>query len=88
MCKNNLACSSYQSVHTSAVRSSRYKARGKFGEHERCVRVFLSPLQTSRVLHISMNAQLTHEPIVIKHFQPDGIFFLEGFVCGRHERAQ
>ena len=23
----------------SAVRSSRYEARGKFGEHERCVRV-------------------------------------------------
>ena len=28
-----------QLVHTSAVRSSRYEARGKFGEHERCVRV-------------------------------------------------
>ena len=40
-----------------SVRSSRYEARGKFGEHERCVRVargvadsnssFLSVLQTS-----------------------------------------
>ena len=28
-----------QLVHTSAVRSSRYEARGNFGEHERCVRV-------------------------------------------------
>ena len=50
------------------MRSSRYEARGKFGEHERCIRVargvaesnssFLSALQTSQVLHISMNAQL------------------------------
>ena len=42
-----------------SVRSSRYEARGKFGEHERCVRVartvaesnsnFLSALQTSIV---------------------------------------
>ena len=57
------------------VRSSRYEARGKFGEHERCVRVargvaesnssFLSALQTSCVLHISMNAQLTYEPNVL-----------------------
>ena len=28
-----------QLVHTSAVRSSRYEARGKFREHERCKRV-------------------------------------------------
>ena len=28
-----------QLVHTSAVRSSRYEARRKFGGHERCVRV-------------------------------------------------
>ena len=57
------------------VRSSRYEARGKFGERERCVRVargiaeskssFLSALQTSQVLHISMNAQMTYEPIVL-----------------------
>ena len=57
------------------VRSSRYEARGKFGEHERCLRdawgvaksnsSFLSALQTSQVLHISMNAQLTYEPIVL-----------------------
>ena len=55
--------------------SSGYEAHGKFGEHERCVRVarglaesnssFLSALQTSRVLHTSMNAQLTHESIVL-----------------------
>ena len=52
-----------------SVRSSRYEARGKFGEYERYVRVargvaesnsnFFSALQTSKVLHISMNAQLT-----------------------------
>ena len=30
---------------------------------------FLSALQTFQVLHISMNAQLTHEPIVLQHFQ-------------------
>ena len=57
------------------MRSSRYEARGKFEEHERCVRVaqgvaesnssFLSALQTSQVLHISMNAQMTYEPIVL-----------------------
>ena len=56
-------------------RSSRYEACGKFGEHERCVRdalgiaesnsSFLSALQTSCVLHISMNAQLMYEPIVL-----------------------
>ena len=57
------------------VCSSRYEAHGKFGEHERCVRVargiaksnfsFLSALQTSQVLHISMNTQLVYEPIVL-----------------------
>ena len=46
-----------------SVRSSRYEARGKFGEHERCIRVawgvtesnssFLSALQTSRECFIS-----------------------------------
>ena len=28
-----------------------------------------SALQTSQVLHISMNAQMTHESIVLQHFQ-------------------
>ena len=55
------------------------------GEHKRRVKVaqgsinssFLSALQTSQVLHISMNAQLMYEPIVLQHFQPDGkLFFL------------
>ena len=65
-----LTISSYVSM-----RSSRYEAQGKFGEHESCVRVargvaksnssFLSALQTSQVLHISMNTQLTYEPIVL-----------------------
>ena len=58
-----------------SVRSLRYEARGKFGEHERCVRVtrgvaesnssFFCALQVSQVLHISMNAQLTYEAIVL-----------------------
>ena len=58
-----------------SVHSSRYEACGKFGEHERCVRVAqgiaesnsssLSALQTSQVLHVLMNAQLTYEPIVL-----------------------
>ena len=58
-----------------SMRSSRYEACGKFGEHERCIRVaqgiaesnssFLSALQTSQVLHISMNTQLKYEAIVL-----------------------
>ena len=65
-----LTISSYVSM-----RSSRYEAQGKFGEHKSCVRVargvaksnssFLSALQTSQVLHILMNTQLTYEPIVL-----------------------
>ena len=60
-------------VHTSAC--VHRDTKEKFGEHERCVRVtrgvaesnssFLSVLQTSQVLHISMNAQLMYEPIVL-----------------------
>ena len=44
------------------MRTGRYEARGKFGDHERCVRVargvaesissLLSAFQTSQVLHI------------------------------------
>ena len=56
-----------QLIHTSAVRSSRHEALGKFGEHssswscsqlclEQLLRIFRA-LQTSRVLHISMNAR-------------------------------
>ena len=53
-----------QLVHTSAVRSSRYEALGKFGARkmrkrrslEQLVRIFRAP-QTSQVLHISMNAR-------------------------------
>ena len=68
--KEQLTIGSYVSVHP-----SRYEARRKFGEHKRCVRVargvamsnssFWSALQTSQVLHILMNAQLTYEPIVL-----------------------
>ena len=52
--------------------SSRYEARRKFREHERVAQgiaesnsSFLSALQTSQVLHISMNTQLTYEQIVL-----------------------
>ena len=48
-------------VHTSAVRSSRYEALGKFGEHSRSE----SALQTSRVLHISMNARRRMNQLLI-----------------------
>ena len=57
------------------VRMLKYWARGKFGEHERGVRVargaaesnssLLSALQTSQVLNISTYAQLKHEVIVL-----------------------
>ena len=57
---------------------------------KRCVRVargvaesnssFLSALQTSQVLHISMNAQLTHEPIVLQHFQCGSLNVFQG-IC-------
>ena len=57
------------------MRMSKYWARGKFGEHERGVRVargaaestssLLSALQTSQVLNISTYAQLKHELIVL-----------------------
>ena len=76
----SLTIGSYVSMH-----SSRYEARGKFGEHERCIWVawgiaesnssFLSALQTSLALHISMNAQLMHESIVLLHFQSNRKFF-------------
>ena len=39
-----------------SLRSSRYEALAKFGEHERYVRV---ALQISQAVHISMNVQLT-----------------------------
>ena len=65
-----LTIGSYVSVHL-----SRYEACEKFGEDERCVRIawgvaeinssFLSALQTSQVLYISMNAQLTYKRIVL-----------------------
>ena len=70
MLVEQLTIGSFVSMH-----SSRYEACGKFGEHERCVRVAqgiaesnsssLSALQTSQVLHVLMNAQLTYEPIVL-----------------------
>ena len=80
----NLTIGSYVSM-----LSSRYEACGKFGEHERCVRVargvaesnssFLSALQTFRMLHISMNAQLTYEPMVNFSFLLNGCCDYFGF---------
>ena len=81
-----------QLVHTSAVRSSRYEARGKFGEHERCTRVargyallfrIFCALQTSCVLHISMNARWRMNQLLSKNQQIGtllciGIFGQEG----------
>ena len=32
------------------------------------------------MLHISMNAQLIYEPIVLKHFQPDGLNVVKGLL--------
>ncbi|RMX56601.1 hypothetical protein pdam_00002401 [Pocillopora damicornis] len=56
-----------------SMHSSKYEARRKFGEHERCIRVargvaesnsnFLRALQTSQVLHISMNTQLHRQQL-------------------------
>ena len=76
LCSNLGILPGYKTVGSyGGARSSRYEALGKFGEHKRCVRValgyassnssFLSALQTSQVLHISMNAQLTYELIVL-----------------------
>ena len=48
-----------QLVHTSAVRSSRYEALGKFGEHERCVRVARGVAES--------NSSFLSEPIVNYH---------------------
>ena len=66
-----------QLVYTSAVRSSRYEALGKFGEHSRsysCSRLRLEQLlrifralKTSRVLHISMNARWRMNQLLIVH---------------------
>ena len=33
-----------------------------------------------QVLHISMNAQLTYKPIVLWHFQPDGLNVVNGLI--------
>ena len=64
-----------QLVHTSAVRSSRYEALGKFGEHSRsqsCSWLHLEQLlsifcalQTSCVLHISMDAHWNMNQLLI-----------------------
>ena len=74
-----------QLVHTSAVRSSRYEARGKFEEHERCVRVawgvaegkssFFRALQTSRVLHILMNARWRMNQLLIENWLREPLRF-------------
>ena len=64
-----------------SVSMSRYWALGKFGEHERGVRVargtaksksnLLSSLQTFQVLNILTYAQLKHELIILYYYQSD-----------------
>ena len=61
-----------QLVHTSAVRSSRYEARGKFGEHERCVRVARGVAESNSSF-LSCNA--------IEMFFSRGICFLTSWAC-------
>ena len=56
-----------QLVHTSAVCSSRYEARGKFGEHERCVKVARGVAESNSSFlsfKSSFLRTLTYEPIV------------------------
>ena len=67
-----------------SVRMSRYWARGKFGEHERGVRVargaaecnssLFSAFQTSQVLNTSTYAQLQHDLISFSFLQVS-VFF-------------
>ena len=49
---------------------------------------FLSALQTSQVLHISMNAPWCMNQLFYNIFNPMENFFHKGFVCWHHERAQ
>ena len=63
------------------MRSSRYEAHGKFGEHERCVKVARGVAESnSRFLREGGYAQLTYEPIVLLHFQPDGVNVVKGLI--------
>ena len=48
-----------QLVHTSAVRSSRYEARGKFGGHERCIIVARGGEQLLLLLQPKQNVTKT-----------------------------
>ena len=62
-----------------SVRSSRYEARGKFGEHERCVRVargyassnssFLSPLKIFFSRDLSADVMSVHNRNM-KQYEP------------------
>ena len=51
------------------------------------LRIFRA-LQTSRVLHIPMNARWSMNLSFYNIFKPMENFFLEGFVCRHHELAQ
>ena len=63
------------------MRSSRYEAHGKFGEHERCVKVARGVAESnSSFLREGSYAQLTYEPIVLYHFQPDGVNVVKGLI--------
>ena len=74
-------------------RSSRYKVRGKFGEHQRCVRVArgVTSWVLSKLLKCFIS-RWTHSwrmnQLFYNIFKPMEYLFLEGFVCWLHERAQ
>ena len=84
-----------------SVRSSRYEARGKFGEHERCVRVAWGVAESNSYTLASwvlsklpkcFISRWTHRlrmnQLFYNIFNQMEFFFLEGFACWRHERAQ
>ena len=72
-----------------SVRSSRYEARGKFGEHK--TRATLASWVLSKLPKCFIS-RWTHSwrmnQLFYNIFNPKENFFLEGFVCWRHERAQ
>ena len=77
-----LTIGSYVSVH-----SSRYEARGKFGEHEKFVRVargiassFLSALKTTQVLHTRWMHKWPMNQLFYNISNPMEIFFSPG-IC-------
>ena len=75
-----------------SVRSSRYEARGMFGEHERCVKELLQASWALSKLPKGFISRWTHSwrknQLFYNISNPKENSFLEGFVCWCHERAQ